>query len=201
MERGGHGITSDDRERARAICLRQLTVRPRTRAELAMALRGKGIADAVAAEVLDRFGEVGMVDDVAFAHAWVTTRHTGRGLARGALAGELRRKGVATETVAEAVAELDPATEAATARAIVERRLRVEFRTARRDRLETLPRRLVGVLARKGYSPALAIRVVREALSEHSERVAGRGEGDGRGDALDALDALDGGDEGISDSP
>src|SRR5690606_8166070 len=104
-------------ERAREICLRQLAVRPRTRAELATALRRRGIPDDVAGEVLQRYGEVGIVDDRAFASAWVTGRHHGRGLARRALAAELRRKGVEDPLVSEALGELDSETEERTARA------------------------------------------------------------------------------------
>src|SRR5262249_59374037 len=117
---------ADPAERAREICLRLLSLRPRTRTELAEALRQRGIPADVAAEVLDRYSEVGIVDDRAFARAWVTSRHHGRGLARKALAGELRRKGVDTESVGEALAELDQDTEAATARDLVERKLRTQ---------------------------------------------------------------------------
>lgn len=156
---------SGEAERARDICLRQLAVRPRTRAELAATLCRKGIAAETAAEVLDRYDEVGMIDDAAFARAWVTTRHAGRGLARSALAGELRRKGVAPEIVGEAISGLDSATEEETARAIIARKLR----SARSDRPEVLLRRLVGVLARKGYPGALAVRVVKDALAARSD--------------------------------
>jgi regulatory protein len=103
-----------------------------------------------------------MVDDQAFARAWVSSRHHGRGLARRALAAELRRTGVDSETVGVALGELDPETEAATARALVERKLRTE----RGGATEALLRRLVGMLARKGYSPALAVRVTRDALAQ-----------------------------------
>jgi regulatory protein len=152
-------------ERARDICLRQLAVRPRTRAELAAALQRRGVAAETAAAVLDRYDEVGMIDDAAFARAWVTSRHAGRGLARSALAGELRRKGVTAEIVGEAISELDSATEEETARAIVARKLR----STRSDRPEVLLRRLVGVLARKGYPGSLAVRVVKDALAERAE--------------------------------
>jgi regulatory protein len=138
-----------------------LAVRPRTRTELATALRQRGVDDEVAVEVLQRYGEVGIIDDTAFARAWVSSRHHGRGLARRALATELRQKGVDAETVGVALDELDPGTEAATARALVDRKLRTE----RGPASEALLRRLVGMLARKGYSPGLAIRVVRDALA------------------------------------
>ncbi|MFU8871324.1 regulatory protein RecX [Micromonospora sp. SL4-19] len=157
----------DEAEVAREICLRQLAVRPRTRAELAGALAKRGISDEVAAQVLDRYDEVGIIDDAAFARAWVTSRHTGRGLARRALANELRQRGVDGEVASEALGELDEETEAETARALVERKLR----TARGEP-DAVFRRLVGMLARKGYPPGVAIRAVKDALAAQSAEAA-----------------------------
>ncbi|MBM0234865.1 regulatory protein RecX [Micromonospora sp. STR1_7] len=157
----------DESEVAREICLRQLAVRPRTRAELAGALAKRGISEQVSAEVLDRYDEVGIIDDAAFARAWVSSRHSGRGLARRALANELRRKGVDGEVATEALDELDDETEAETARALVERKLR----TARGEP-DAVFRRLVGMLARKGYPPGVAIRAVKDALAAQSAEAA-----------------------------
>ena len=154
----------DPAERAREICLRLLAVRPRTRTELASALRQRGIDANIAAEVLQRYSEVGIIDDQAFARAWVSSRHHGRGLARRALATELRQKGVDDEAVGAALADLDSDTEAATARALVERKLR----SGPTGSPDALIRRLVGMLARKGYPPGLAIKVVREVLAERA---------------------------------
>ncbi|MCO5992383.1 recombination regulator RecX [Actinoallomurus rhizosphaericola] len=145
---------------AREICLRQLSFSPKTRAQLADALRRKGVPDDVAERVLSRYSEVGLIDDAAFARAWVESRHAGRGLARRALAAELRRRGVADETVSEAVEELGPEQEEAAARELVARRLPG---TRGLDPVKRT-RRLMGMLARKGYSGGLAYRVVREAL-------------------------------------
>ena len=141
--------------------MRRLALRPRTRAELEGALRDHAVDTVVVREILDRYDEVGLIDDEAFALAWVTSRHHGKGLARRALARELRNKGVADETVGQALAVVDDATEATTARALVSRKLR----TIRDDRSDAVFRRLVGMLARKGYAPGLAIEVVREAMA------------------------------------
>jgi len=157
----------DEAELAREICLQQLGVRPRTRAELARALTRRGVSAEIIEEVLDRYDEVGMIDDAAFARAWVTSRHHGRGLARRALAGELRLRGVDTETVGAALDGLDPETEAATARALVDRRLRVGTGAP-----DAVFRRLVGMLARKGYPPGVAIRVVKDALAAQNAEAA-----------------------------
>jgi regulatory protein len=145
---------------AREICLRLLTVAPRTRAQLADALQRRGVPDEVADDVLGRFTEVGLIDDRAFAEAWVQSRHVGRGLARRALAAELRHRGVADETVDEAVSALDPHQEENAARELIARRLAA---TRGQDPARRM-RRLLGLLARKGYSPGLSYRVVKEAL-------------------------------------
>lgn len=157
----------DEGELAREICLRQLAVRPRTRAELAAALARRGISEETATRVLDRYDEVGMIDDAAFARAWVTSRHQGRGLARRALATELRQRGVDADTAGEALSALDETTEAATARALVDRKLRSVTGAP-----DAVFRRLVGMLARKGYPPGVAIRAVKDALAAQSAEAA-----------------------------
>ncbi|MFD7601431.1 recombination regulator RecX [Streptomyces mirabilis] len=162
----------DPAERARAICLRLLTGTPRTRKQLADALRKREIPDDVADEVLSRFEEVGLINDGAFADAWVESRHHGRGLARRALARELRTKGVDSTLIDEAVGQLDSEQEEATARELVARKLRSTRGLDRDKRL----RRLAGMLARKGYSEGMALRVVRQALEEEGEDTEGLGD-------------------------
>jgi regulatory protein len=145
---------------ARSLCLRALTGAPKTRQQLADLLTRRGVPEPAAVAVLDRFGEVGLIDDAAFARAWVSSRQAGRGLARRALKAELRVKGVDPEVAAEAVEMVDDDDERATARLLVERRLRGMSRLDR----TTASRRLMGMLARKGYGGGLAAGVVREAL-------------------------------------
>ncbi|WP_144118893.1 regulatory protein RecX [Catellatospora sichuanensis] len=153
----------DPHELAREICLRQLSVRPRTRSELAAAMRSKGVADEVAEAVLDRYDEVGMIDDAAFARAWVSSRHHGKGLASRALGQELRRRGVEAEVVTEALAELDDETQAQTAYELAVRKLRTT-----RGEPDAVFRRVVGALARKGYPGGVAVRAVKDALAARS---------------------------------
>jgi regulatory protein len=153
--------TSDDPEaRARQICLRLLTIEPRTRAELAQALRRAGIPAEAAEAVLGRFTDVGLIDDAAFARAWVESRHYSRGLSRRTLSAELRRHGVDTEEIHEAVDTLDPEQEVATARRLVEQKMA----STRGQPPETRARRAAGLLARKGYPPGLAFRLIKETL-------------------------------------
>jgi regulatory protein len=160
---GGHAAdpAGDPESVARSICLRQLTMAPRTRAQLAESLARREVPDDVADRVLARFGEVGLINDAMFAQAWVNSRHVGRGLARRALSAELRQRGVDPQTTQEAVAALDPDTEEATARELVRKRLRsmasLEPAVAQR--------RLLGMLGRKGYPAGVAYRVIRDEMA------------------------------------
>nr|WP_246122077.1 regulatory protein RecX [Pseudonocardia cypriaca] len=155
---------------AREICLRLLTDRARTRQELAQALRRKGVPDEAAHTVLERFDEVGLIDDAAFAGQWVRSRHAHRGLARRAIAFELRRKGVSDEDAGEALAEVDTESEERRARELVDRKLR-SLAVATAEQRTAAGRRLVGMLARKGYGAGIAYRVVKEALAERGAEV------------------------------
>jgi regulatory protein len=145
---------------ARNLCLRALTGAPKTRSQLAELLESRGVPEEAAEAVLDRFTDVGLIDDAAFARAWVSSRQSGRGLARRALSAELRAKGVDPEVAAEAVEAVDDDDEREAARRLVERRVGGMQRLDR----ATATRRLVGMLARKGYNGGLAAAVVREAL-------------------------------------
>jgi regulatory protein len=152
---------ADPVEVARAICLRQLTAGPRSRSQLAQVMARRGVPEEAAATVLERFTDVGLVDDAAFAHAWVETRHRGRSLGRRALAHELRARGIGQEESTAALESLSAEQEEASARELVRHRMRS---TRGLDQVARV-RRLAGVLARKGYPPGLALRVVREAIA------------------------------------
>ena len=154
------GPGADPESVARKILLDQLTGQARSRKELADKLSAKLVPDDVATRLLDRFEEVGLVDDDAFARSWIASRQPGKGLARRALSAELRRKGIDEEVAREALDEIDPADEADAARELVRKKLR--SMTNLDDPVRT--RRLVGMLARKGYSPGMAFAVVRQEL-------------------------------------
>ena len=134
-------------------------------------MQRRGIPDDAAAAVLARFAEVGLIDDAAFARAWVESRHHGRGLARRALSAELKQRGVDGQDISAAVSALDPADEVATARRLVAKGLAA----SRGKPLPTRVRRLVGLLARKGYPAPIAYRVVREALDQEGADAAAAG--------------------------
>jgi len=155
----------DPEAQARQICLRLLTIAPRTQAQLAEALHRRGVPDEAAETVLSRFADVGLIDDAAFARAWVESRHYSRGLSRRSLSAELRRQGVQSEEIREAVDTLDPEQEVATARRLVEQKMA----GTRGQPPEVRVRRAAGSLARKGYPAGLVFRLIKEALEREGE--------------------------------
>lgn len=168
------GPDADPESVARKILLDQLTGQARSRKELGDKLASRNVPDEVATRLLDRFEEVGLVDDEAFARLWVQSRGPvgsggAKGLARRALAQELRRKGVDDAVAREVLDEIDPADEEAAARALVRKKLRSLSRVDD----ATATRRLVGMLARKGYGSGLAFAVVRDELAAARSQCAG----------------------------
>ena len=153
---------ADPESVARSIALRMLERQPRTRAELARGMARRGVPEDAATAGLERFTEVGLIDDQAFASAWVDSRHAGRALGRRALSAELRRRGVEDDTIKVAVETVTDEDEEAAARALATRKLATMGRLPK----DTQTRRLVGMLARKGFSHGLAMRVIRDLLAD-----------------------------------
>lgn len=162
---GPDDVESDPENVARLIVLRRLDAQPRTRVELERYLATKGIPEDVAAKVLDRFTEVGLINDRAYAEGWVRSRHGSRGLGRRAVAQELRRKGVAADIIAEALEPIDAEQERSRAR---------ELAASRYPQVMGLPyptqvRRLMGALTRRGYDVTMSGQVVREVIDESEQ--------------------------------
>jgi regulatory protein len=147
--------------------LRLLTVRARTRAELAGHLTKRGFPDDAADAVLNRLEAVGLIDDEDFAEQWVRSRQANAGKGKRALAAELRTKGVEAELIAGVLDGIDAGAERSRAEQLVERRLRREVLDG--DDAKVV-RRLVGMLARRGYSQSMAVSVVTDAVAAERDR-------------------------------
>ena len=155
-------------EQARNLCLRLLTARARTRAELAGQLAKRGYPDEVSDRVLDRLGQVGLVDDADFAEQWIRSRRANAGKGKRALAAELRTKGVDNEVITAALAGIDAGAERERAEQLVRDKLRRE-KLGDDDDTKVM-RRLVGMLARRGYGQSMAVDVVASELANERER-------------------------------
>lgn len=159
-------------EQARALCLRLLTARARTRAELEGRLAERGYPDDVSAAVLDRLEQVGLVDDEDFAEQWVRSRRINAGKGKRALAAELRSKGVDSEVITATLAGIDAGAERTRAEQLVRDKLRREKLgdPSDRDSENKVVRRLIGMLVRRGYGQTMALDVVTAELANERDR-------------------------------
>ena len=147
---------------AKQVLLRRLSHAPRTRKELAKDLKDKDISDAVANVALDRFEEVGLINDQALASSYVSSQHERKGLGKNALRQQLRAKGISDDMALEAISQISDDQEFQAAFALACKKIR----SLQRDDAKTQLRKIVGVLARKGYSSNLAFRVAKEVITD-----------------------------------
>ena len=158
----GRESDADPVEVAKQIVMRQLSVSAKSRHQLAQVLARRAVPENAAEAALDRFTELGYIDDAVFARSWVESRQRSRGLAGSALRRELREKGIDAEIIDVVLLEcVDPDAERLAAAELVDKKLR----SMRGVDADAATRRLVSMLARKGYSPGLAYSVVREQLA------------------------------------
>jgi regulatory protein len=157
---GGPG--ADPYAVARSIALDRIAARDRTRHELAKALQAKNVPAEVAEQVLDRLQEVGLINDAAFAEAWVESRQQRRHLSRPALRRELQAKGVDRDEIDAALELVDFGDELTAARDLVRRK---HAAIAGLD-YPVRYRRLAGALSRRGFGSAIVTQVLREVLGE-----------------------------------
>lgn len=148
---------ADPAERAREIALRLLSHSPRSCAQLRQKLIDRDVEPALADELVARYVEVGLLDDAALSAQIARTRHNERGLAPRAIRLELQRKGFTAEDIESALEPIDDRIDD-----------RAEHLARKRwDSLAVLDpevrvRRVVGMLARRGYSPSNALAVVKD---------------------------------------
>ena len=147
---------------AKQVLLRRLSHAPRTRKELAKDLKDKDISDEVANVALDRFEEVGLINDQALASNYVSSQHERKGLGKNARRQQLRAKGVSDDVALEAISQISDDQEFQAAFALACKKIR----SLQKDDAKTQLRKIVGVLARKGYSSNLAFRVAKEVITD-----------------------------------
>lgn len=170
-------VDADPEQVVRTMLLRRLSAAPRTRAELEKDLARRGADPQIAAAVLDRFEEVGLIDDEAYARMWVESRHRSKALARSVLRRELSDRGIDRDSVDEALAVIDDDAEWQRARDFAKRKFRIR---RGEDRLKAM-NRLAGQLARKGYPAGVCFTVAREVSAAVAEQ--------GEQDVIDEIDA------------
>jgi regulatory protein len=171
----------DDPEIVLAAALRFLEARQRSTAEVRRRLGTAGYREDLVVGAIERLTELGMLDDAAFAQAWIESRDRARPRGERALSDELRIKGIDREIVATALEErragaegIDSANEGAPSADEVAA-ARLIARSARS--LDRIPdprvrrQRAYAILARNGFSPDVCARVAR-SLDRQGEDVA-----------------------------
>jgi len=148
---------ADPAERAREIALRILTHSPKSSAQLRERLVARDVEPALADSLIARYVEVGLLDDATLAAQIARTRHNERGLAPRAIRMELQRKGFSKEDIAAALEPIDD---------VIDDRAkelaRKKWDSLSRLDTEVKTRRVVSMLARRGYSPSNAFAVVKD---------------------------------------
>lgn len=162
----GETLAPDRRRELETIAAREAAVgllarRERSRAELAMALKRKRFSPAAVTAALDRLKDEGLQSDERFAGAWVATRRLLSPRGRTALAYELKQKGIDRPEAARALAGYTRADERKALRELIAARL-ARMTASETDR-EKVKRRLMGFLARRGFS----YEDIRVVLTEH----------------------------------
>ncbi len=149
-------------QRARNVLLHQLARSAKSKHQLRQILEQREIPPEIAEAILERFTEVGLIDDKVFAQTIVSSRRNFRGLSKTAIKRELLTKGVAEADFEAALDEVSSEDELETAKELASKRFgqMAHLEKATRDR------RLAGYLQRKGYSSAIAFAAIRFAENQ-----------------------------------
>ena len=151
-------FSQDQHSQARNIVLNQLNFMPRSRKELEITLAKRKIDADVANEVLDRFVEINVINDADFAELLVRSRCNTKKVSRSVMRQQLRQKGVDQEIIEEALLAVTDDDELRMATELVEKKSRAMNQLDPQVR----KRRLFGLLARKGYGTAIALKVIND---------------------------------------
>jgi regulatory protein len=151
--------------RARNVLLHQLARSAKSTAQLRKILEQREISSEIAEKVLERFTEVGLIDDAAFAETIVNSRRNYKGLAKSAIKRELNEKGVSQELVEEAISGITAEDDFESAKQLASRR----FSQMAHLEKDVRTRRLAGYLQRKGYASSSVFAAIKFAEEAHSQ--------------------------------
>jgi regulatory protein len=146
-------LSTDDKAYGRA--LRYVALRQRSEWEVATYLQRKDTPKALGDSIIIRLRSAGLLDDVAFARSWVSSRRALRATNKRRLQLELQQKHVSSAIIATVLDE-DETDEAAVLRELVARKRKIP---RYRDNLK-----LMQYLSRQGYDYEL----VKTILAEES---------------------------------
>lgn len=158
---------ADPYTRAKTIVYNQLAYSAKTRGQLRKKLQSEGFDAELIEPLLDKFEAVKLIDDAEYAQTFVAQKSRTKKLSRAALRRELAERGVRGEEAENALAQRTDEQEREDAAELVRKKLRPGMDLSDRAEKDRVTRRLLGMLARRGYSSSVSMSVIREELAAY----------------------------------
>lgn len=160
---------TDPYTRAKTIVYNQLAYSAKTRGQLRKKLQAEGFEAELIEPLLDKFEAAKLIDDAEYAQTFVAQKSRTKKLSRAALRRELAERGVRGEEAENALAQRTDEQEREDAAELVCKKLRPGMDLSDRAEKDRVTRRLLGMLARRGYSSSVSMSVIREELAAYGE--------------------------------
>ncbi|WP_314728482.1 regulatory protein RecX [Rothia mucilaginosa] len=160
---------TDPYTRAKTIVYNQLAYSAKTRGQLRKKLQAEGFDAELIEPLLDKFEAAKLIDDAEYAQSFVAQKSRTKKLSRAALRRELAERGVRGEEAENALAQRTDEQEREDAAELVRKKLRPGMDLSDRTEKDRVTRRLLGMLARRGYSSSVSMSVIREELAAYGE--------------------------------
>lgn len=158
---------TDPYTRAKTIVYNQLAYSAKTRGQLRKKLQAEGFDTELIESLLDKFEAAKLIDDAEYAQTFVAQKSCTKKLSRAALRRELAERGVRGEEAENALAQRTDEQEREDAAELVRKKLRPGMDLSDRTEKDRATRRLLGMLARRGYSSSVSMSVIREELAAY----------------------------------
>ena len=158
---------TDPYTRAKTIVYNQLAYSAKTRGQLRKKLQAEGFDAELIEPLLDKFEAAKLIDDAEYAQSFVAQKSRTKKLSRAALRRELAERGVRGEEAENALAQRTDEQERDDAAELVRKKLRPGMDLSDRAEKDRVTRRLLGMLARRGYSSSVSMSVIREELAAY----------------------------------
>ena len=158
---------TDPYTRAKTIVYNQLAYSAKTRGQLRKKLQAEGFDAELIEPLLDKFEAAKLIDDAEYAQSFVAQKSRTKKLSRAALRRELAERGVRGEEAENALAQRTDEQEREDAAELVRRKLRPGMDLSDRAEKDRMTRRLLGMLARRGYPSSVSMSVIREELAAY----------------------------------
>lgn len=150
--------------KAKKTALNMLAMRDHSSTELREKLAKRDFDPAAIDRLITKLERSNLLDDTEFARRFAKAQREGKKLSRSALRRQLSKKGIDEDTIAGVVGEVDGGAEGeeSLARDVAEKKAR----STRGLDHEVRERRILGMLARRGFSSTICLKVTREVLAE-----------------------------------